>query len=140
MKFRNGIIIAMISFVAFIVTLALVINSKDTELISEDYYIQEKSFNQDYTAQQRAADYKNPIKINLKNKGLIFINESSLEIEKIDLSFVLMNNGSADFSIKDHVLGTVISTDKLSKGVYEVQIRYHIQNEPFMQVISWHYE
>lgn len=140
MKFRNGIIIAMISFVAFIVTLALVINSKDTELISEDYYIQEKSFNQDYAAQQRAADYKNPIKINLKNKGLIFTNESSLEIEKIDLSFVLMNNGSADFSIKDHVLGTVISTDKLSKGVYEVQIRYHIQNEPFMQVISWHYE
>ena len=43
MKFRNGIIIAMIAFVAFIVTLAIVISSKDSELTSEDYYIEKKS-------------------------------------------------------------------------------------------------
>jgi hypothetical protein len=140
MKFRNGIIIAMITFVAFIVTLALVINSKDTELISEDYYIQEKNFNHDYAAQQRAADYKNPIQINFQNTGIFFTNQSTLAIQMIDLSFVLMNNGKADFSIQNHDLGKIIGTEKLSKGVYEIQIRYKVGNEPFMQVISWHYK
>jgi len=84
MKFRNGIIIAMIAFVAFIVTLAIVISSKDSELISEDYYIQEKSFNEDFDAQQRAADYKNPIKVANRKSGIFFTNASNLSIQHID--------------------------------------------------------
>jgi hypothetical protein len=140
MRFRNGIIIAMIAFVAFIVTMGIIISSKDSELISEDYYIQEKSFNEDFDAQQRAADNKNPIRIsNLKN-GIGFVNQSNLDIPSIDLTFVRMNNGKSDFTLKNHPISMSIQKDKLAKGNYEIQMRYRVKNVPFMQVISWYYK
>ncbi|MEY4288116.1 MAG: FixH [Bacteroidota bacterium] len=140
MKFRNGIIIAMIAFVAFIVTMALVINSKKSELISEDYYIQEKSFNADFDAQQRSADMKNPIKLIQEANGIRFVNQSKLNIQKIDLSFVLMNDGGADFSLKHYNVNDLITKDNFTKGMYEIQMRYSANKLPFMQVVTWQYK
>lgn len=140
MKFRNGIIVAMIAFVAFIVTMAVVINSKKSELISEDYYIREKSFNADFDAQQRAMDLKNPIKLIRKKNGIGFLNQSKLNIQKIDLSFVLMNDRGADFSIKNHDINTLIHNDKFAKGIYEVQMRYVVNELPCLQIVSWQYK
>jgi hypothetical protein len=140
MKFRNGIIIAMIAFVAFIVTLAIVISSKDSELISEDYYIQEKSFNDDFDAQQLAADNKNPIKVENRESGIFFTNASSLNIQHIDLTFIRMNDGQADFKMKNHHITRVLPKQKLAKGNYEIQMRYKVNNVPFMQVTTWYYK
>lgn len=140
MKFRNGIIIAMIAFVAFIVTLAIVISSKDSELISEDYYIQEKSFNEDFDAQQRAADSKNPIKVANRESGIFFTNASNLNIQHIDLTFIRMNDGQADFTMKNHDITRVLPKQKLAKGNYEIQMRYKVNNVPFMQVTTWYYK
>ncbi|MEY4659380.1 MAG: FixH [Bacteroidota bacterium] len=140
MKFRNGIIIAMITFVAFIVTLALVINSKDTELISEDYYIQEKSFNQDYEAQQRSENHHNPIKLIESEHGISFVNQSDLSITFIEATFQLMNNGKADFTLKNHPLNVLISKDKLAKGIYQIQLRYEVNKLPYLQVVTWQYK
>ncbi|MFM6934371.1 MAG: FixH family protein [Flavobacteriales bacterium] len=140
MRFRNGIIIAMVAFVAFIVTLALVINSKDSELISEDYYIKEKNFNQDFDAQQRAADHQNPIKVENQANGIFFRNTSNLNIEHIDITFIRMNDGKSDFSVKNHDIRTWIPKQKLAKGNYEVQLRYQVNNEPYMQVTTWYFK
>lgn len=140
MRFRNGIIIAMVAFVAFIVTLALVINSKDSELISEDYYIKEKNFNQDFDAQQRAANHQNPIKVENQVNGIFFRNASSLNIEHIDVTFTRMNDGQSDFSVKNHDIRTCIPKQKLAKGNYEVQLRYQVNNEPYMQVTTWYFK
>lgn len=140
MRFRNGIIIAMIAFVAFIVTMAVVINSKKSELISEDYYIQEKSFNDEYDAQQRAADYKNPIKIVNKAKKIFFKNTSKLAIQEIDVTFIRMNDRQADFTLNEHDIALPIQQEKLAKGNYEVQMHYKVKNLPFMQVSTWYYK
>ena len=140
MRFRNGIIIAMIAFVGFIVTMALVISSKDSELISEDYYIKEKSFNEDFEAQQRAADNKNPIKVENRENGIYFLNSSQLAIQNIDLTFIRMNDGKADFSLKNHDINVLIPKQKLAKGNYEIQIRYKVNNIHFMQVTTWYYK
>jgi hypothetical protein len=140
MRFRNGIILAMIAFVVFIVTLAAVINSKNSELISEDYYIKEKSFNDEYDAQQRASDNKNPIRIANLEDGIWFVNQSNLDIQSIDIAFVRMNHGKSDFRILNHDIHTRIHKDKLAKGNYEIQMRYQVKNVPFMQVITWYYK
>jgi hypothetical protein len=140
MIFRNGIIVAMIAFVAFIVTLAVVINSQKTELISEDYYIKEKYFNDDFEAQQRAADLKNPIKLMHDEHGIHFVNLCKQDIQSIDLSFVLMNNGGEDFTIKNHPLNASISKDKFSKGIYEIQLRYEVNKLPYLQIVTWQYK
>ena len=140
MRFRNGIIIAMIAFVAFIVTMALVISSKDSELISEDYYIKEKSFNEDFDAQQRAADNKNPITVENRENGIYFKNSSQLAVPNIDVTFIRMNDGKADFSLKNHDINVLIPKQKLAKGNYEIQIRYKVNNIPFMQVTTWYYK
>jgi hypothetical protein len=140
MRFRNGIIIAMIAFVAFIVTMGIIISSKDSELISEDYYIKEKSFNEDFDAQQRAADYKNPIKLENRENGIYFLNSSQLVIEQINITFIRMNDGQADFSIKNHDIKVLIPKQKLAKGNYEIQIRYKVNNIPFLQVTTWYYK
>jgi hypothetical protein len=140
MRFRNGIIIAMIAFVAFIVTMGIIISSKDSELISEDYYIKEKSFNEDFDAQQRAADYKNPIKLENRENGIYFLNSSQLVIEQINITFIRMNDGQADFFIKNHDIKVLIPKQKLAKGNYEIQIRYKVNNIPFLQVTTWYYK
>lgn len=140
MRFRNGIIIAMIAFVAFIVTMGIIISSKDSELISEDYYIKEKSFNEDFEAQQRAADHKNPIKVENRENGIYFLNSSQLVIEQINITFIRMNDGQADFSIKNHDIKVLIPKQKLAKGNYEIQIRYKVKNIPFLQVTTWYYK
>jgi hypothetical protein len=140
MRFRNGIIIAMIAFVTFIVTMGVIISSKDSELISEDYYIKEKSFNEDFDAEQRAADNKNPIRISNLTNGIGFVNHSKLDIRMIDLTFVCMNNGKSDFTLKNHPIDKGIHKDKLAKGNYEIQMRYRVKNIPFMQVITWYYK
>jgi hypothetical protein len=140
MRFRNGIIIAMIAFVAFIVTMGIIISSKDSELISEDYYIKEKSFNEDFEAQQRAADHKNPIKVENRENSIYFLNSSQLDIEQINITFIRMNDGQADFSIKNHDIKVLIPKQKLAKGNYEIQIRYKVKNIPFLQVTTWYYK
>ncbi len=140
MRFRNGIIFAMIAFVAFIVTMAVVINSKNSELISEDYYIKEKNFNQDYDAQQRAADHQNPIKVENHPNGIFFRNTSSLHIQLVDVTFIRMNDGRSDFSVKNHDIRTWIHKQKLAKGNYEIQLRYQVNNEPYMQVTTWYFK
>ena len=138
MRFRNGIIIAMIAFVAFIVTLAVIISSKDSELISEDYYIKEKSFNEDFDAQQRAADYKNPIQVVDRDKLICFVNTSNLDIQKLDLAFIRMNHGKADFTLKNQNLRTCLLSKKLEKGNYEIQMRYKVKNQDFLQIVTWY--
>ena len=140
MRFRNGIIIAMIAFVAFIVTMAVVISSKDSELISEDYYIKEKSFNEDFEAQQRSADNKNPIIVENRENGIYFKNSSQLAVPNIDVTFIRMNDGQADFSLKNHDIKVLIPKRKFAKGNYEIQIRYKVKNIPFMQVTTWYYK
>ena len=140
MKFRNGIIIAMFAFVAFIVSLAIVISSKDSELISEDYYLKEKSFNQDFDAQQRAVDNNDPIKVENRDNGIFFKNNSPFEIKSIDLTFTRMNDGQADLYFKNHDLNVLIPKQKLAKGNYEIQIRYKVNDIPFMQVTTWYYK
>ena len=140
MRFRNGIIIAMIAFVAFIVTLAVMINSKNTELISEDYYLKEKLFNDDYDAQQRAVNHKNPIKL-IKRQALIcFENQSDLAIEKIELAFVRMNDGKADFNLKNQDVPACILSDKLKKGNYQIQIRFEVRNQTYLQELTWYHK
>ncbi|MFM1946100.1 MAG: FixH [Bacteroidota bacterium] len=138
MRFRNGIIIAMIAFVAFIVTLAIVISSKDSELISEDYYIKEKSFNEDFDAQQRAADNKNPIQVVGRDELICFVNTSELDIQKLDLEFIRMNHGKADFTLKNQNLQTCLQSKKLEQGNYEIQMRYKVKNQDFLQVVTWY--
>ncbi len=140
MRFRNGIIIAMIAFVAFIVTLAVMINSKNSELISEDYYLKEKLFNDDYDAQQRAVNHKNPIKL-IKRQALIcFENQSDLAIEKIELAFVCMNDGKADFNLKNQDVPACILSDKLKKGNYQIQIRFEVRNQTYLQELTWYHK
>ena len=138
MRFRNGIIIAMIAFVTFIVTLAVVISSKDSELISEDYYIKEKSFNEDFDAQQRAADYKNPIQVVNRDELICFVNTSKLDIQKLDLEFIRMNHGKADFTMKNQNLQTCLLSKQLEQGNYEIQMRYKVKNQDFLQVVTWY--
>jgi len=136
MRFRNGIIIAMIAFVSFIVTLAVIISSKDSELISEDYYIKEKDFNEDFEAQQRAADYKNPIQVVDRNEFICFVNTSNLDIQNLDLAFIRMNHGLADFTLKNQNLRTCLPSKKLEKGNYEIQMRYKVKNQKFLQIVT----
>jgi len=138
MRFRNGIIFAMIAFIAFIVTMALIINSKDSELISEDYYIKEKSFNEDFDAQQRAANHKNPIKVIKRLSLICFENTSDLSIKKIDLAFVRMNDGKADFILNNQDVSTCLFSDKLKKGNYQIQIRYVVAHQDYLQELTWY--
>jgi hypothetical protein len=51
-----------------------------------------------------------------------------------------MNNVKSDFTLKNHPINLGIQKDKLAKGNYEIQLRYRVNNVPFMQVISWYYK
>jgi hypothetical protein len=132
MRFRNGIIIGMVLFVGFIITLVLIINSKGAELTSEEYYLKEKSFDQEYEARKLAHSLNYPLKLRLNENEFVFETTDSSEVSDIQIEFSRMNNSKLDQSFKFKKLPILIPLKFLTKGKYLVKSSYEYK-ERFLQ-------
>lgn len=136
MGFRNGIIIGMLAFVGFILTLVFVINSKGAELTSEEYYLNEKKFDAELEARERAKKLKFPLKIEIKNKSIEFSSDENSRVSYLKVELTRLNDKSLDRTFDFKALPISIPTKILEKGNYLVKSSFIFDNQKLEQDTS----
>lgn len=136
MGYRNGIIIGMLAFVGFILTLVFVINSKGAELTSEEYYLNEKKFDAELEARERAKKLKFPLKIDLRDQSIEFSSDESSRVSNLQIEFTRLNDKSLDRTFDFKALPFSIPTKILEKGNYLVKSSFIFDNQKLEQDTS----
>lgn len=134
MRFRNGIIIGMVAFMVFILTLVIIISSKGSELTSDDYYVKDKKFQKELDARQTASDLKNPAKVSFSNDTLSVSFSDNSHATDVEISFVRPNDKSLDRTINISKVPANIPISFLKKGNYSAVIVYKIKGKFCEQV------
>jgi len=134
MRFRNGIIVGMMLFMVFILSLVVVISSKGSELTTEDYYLKDKNFQQNINARQLAMNLKNPAIVSVSEKMLSISFKGNLKASQIRISFTRPNNKMLDREIKISEYPSTVPVKFLEKGNYDLTITYEIEGEKYEQV------
>ena len=79
MSIKLGIVIAMVTFIVFISSLAVYLNGVGAELTTEDYYTKDLEFQKQLDARNYAEKIGNPIQISIqKGNYLSLTNVSKL--------------------------------------------------------------
>jgi hypothetical protein len=140
MKFRNGIIISMILFVVFIVTLGILMQRAGSDLVSDDYYLKDQAFQYDINAQKNARRLNFPLKLNAVINEMILVEmPDSLVPIKIKLYFMRPNDKKLDTELTLHFEKQnkhIIQKGFLKKGRYEVKASYVIISDSCLQDFS----
>jgi hypothetical protein len=134
MRFRNGIIIGMVLFMVFILSLVVVLSSKGSELTTEDYYLKDKNFQQNINARQLAADIHNPAIVKIENKLLSIAFKENRLAEKVKISFSRPNDKALDREVKIGTIPSTVPVRFLKNGNYDMVITYEIEGEKYEQV------
>jgi hypothetical protein len=136
MNFRNAVIIAMVVFVMFIGYMVVVITSESSELIAEDYYEQEQTIDADMAAKKRAQDAGFPVHFYAQNGNLYFQAKTGVDVQKLHASFMCYNDKNSDLEL-DLKAGSSFPVAQLKKGNYNVDIRYLIEGETYLQQTTY---
>jgi hypothetical protein len=134
MRFRNGIIVGMVLFMVFILSLVVVISSKGSELTTEDYYLKDKNFQQNINARQLAMNLKNPAIVSVSEKMFSISFKGNLKARNIKISFTRPNDKMLDREIKISEYPSTVPVKFLEKGNYDMTITYEIKGEKYEQV------
>ena len=134
MRFRNGIIVGMVLFMVFILSLVVVISSKGSELTTEDYYLKDKNFQQNINARQLAMDNENPAVVKVENKLLSIAFKENRLAEKVKISFSRPNDKALDREVKIGTIPSTIPVKFLKNGNYDIVITYVIGGKNYEQV------
>lgn len=137
MNWGKGLIIAMSSFVVFIVVLVTILMSKNVDLQSEDYYEKEIDYEQEIKAVNNAHGLKEKVKIISKDKYFVVQIPDSLAIDTLKCRFVRLDNDKLDqnFTIVN-TKNYLIDKEKLVKGKYLVELAYKFNDETYLQKSS----
>jgi hypothetical protein len=136
MKFRNAVIIAMVTFVVFIGYMVVMITNESSELIAEDYYEQEQTIDADMAAKKRAQDAGFPVHFYAQNGNLYFQAKTGVDVQKLHASFMCYNDKNSDLEL-DLKAGSSFPVAQLKKGNYNVDIRYLIEGETYLQQTTY---
>jgi hypothetical protein len=137
MKFRNGIIISMILFVVFIVTLGILMQKAGTDLVSDDYYLKDRAYQYDINAKKNAQRFKSPLKLSavINEMILVEIPDSLLPI-KLKLYFMRPNDKRLDKKLTLHFTKQnkyLLQKGFLNKGHYDVKASYVFHTDSCIQ-------
>ncbi len=136
MIFRNGIIIGMIAFIIFIVSMVLVLNSKGSDLTTDDYYLKEGTFESELKARRLAIEFNNPLSIKISDNNIIFLCDNKTKVTDLMVEFTRMNNKNLDKSVSIDKLPYAIPVKNFVKGNYYIKSIYKIKNQSLEQDTS----
>lgn len=129
MNWGTGIVIAMISFMAFILTFvykSVAMDEYQHELVSEDYYKDELHYQQEIDKMNKASKEKLNLTLSRSEKGLVIHFPENLEPGKVSGTIRLQrpSNKSLDIDIPIVLSGheQLIAKDRLASGKYLVAV------------------
>ncbi len=120
MNWGKGIVIGMVLFMGFIVTLVVIMMRQNIDLVREDYYQKELEYDDQYNAEQVYQQTKDSINIAIVNEVLEIKLGKSFQNDSLLVELKRPNNQAQDLSFK--VLAqpqVIIPVEKLPKGSFE---------------------
>ncbi|AMC09932.1 hypothetical protein Lupro_01065 [Lutibacter profundi] len=135
----TGIIIAIISFVIFILSFvykATFIPAYDHHLVSDDYYKDELNYQQEIDNQNRGAKLKENVTIKKEASGLTIYFPSEFEPTQISgtIYFQRPSNDKIDFNLPIKLItNKYLLTDKnLVEGRWNVKIEWTVNKNTYL--------
>lgn len=138
MAFRNGIIIFMGLFMVFIVTLGILMQREGSDLVSDDYYAQDRAYQHEMEAMQLANRFNNALSINQTLDSLVFVWKEGRTPSPISLYFMRPNDKKFDkefeINVNDHK-SVRLPKSLFERGNYQVEARYTMSGDSCLQRI-----
>jgi nitrogen fixation protein FixH len=123
MKWGKGIIIGMILFMSFIVTLVVIMVSNKSDLVAEDYYNKELAYNEQFDAMQHYANAGEEIVLDVLKDTLYLRFPEVFRKGKVTVSLSRPDNQAQDTQFELTALEAVmIPTAKMPKGAFDCKI------------------
>ena len=109
--------------------MVFVINSKGSELTSDDYYLKDKAYQQEMEAMNNAEKYGNPVHFIVKNDTLHITFMSKVQPDSLTVMFMRPNSRKLDQEISIDRLPMAIPTSEFVKGNYEVRTTFYVEDQ-----------
>ena len=129
MNWGTGIVIAMISFIVFILTFvyrSVAVDDYQHELVSEDYYKDELLYQQEIDKMNKASELEANLSLRRISEGLVVYFPAELDASKISGTVRLQrpSNKNLDIELAIDLDGNelLIPEDRLVSGKYQVII------------------
>jgi len=139
MNWGTGVVIAMVSFMVFILTFvyrSVMMDEYQHELVSEDYYKDELHYQEEIDKLNNASRLKADLALSKTDKGLVVRFPSDLEPDKISGSFRLQrpSNKSLDIELPIDLQGheLLIVDERLVAGKYLVIIDWKYDTSEYL--------
>lgn len=134
MNWGKGITIALITFMVFILILAIKLMSTNVDLVTPDYYEREINYSQEMEAVQNAENLNEKITLNsIENYFAVKIPEN-LKAQNIEVKWIRNNDEKLDKTYKIVQTNTfLINKKELVKGHYDIEIYYTVRGEKYLQ-------
>lgn len=124
----------MISFMVFILYLAINLMSHKVDLESADYYQKEISYQDEITAMNNATDLSEKIQVSVDDDNLLLQLPENVEIDLVNVELKRPNDQNEDrrFTI-ENTLNYTISKSELKKGSYLLELAYRVNGKECLQ-------
>ncbi len=129
MNWGTGIVIAMISFIVFILTFvyrSVAVDDYRHELVSEDYYKDELLYQQEIDKMNKSSELKANLRLSRTDEGLVIHFPAELDTRKVSGTVRLQrpSNKSLDVELAIDLNGNelLIPEKRLVSGKYQVII------------------
>jgi nitrogen fixation protein FixH len=141
MNWGKGIIIGMVLFMGFILTLVIILMRQNVDMVSDDYYKKELVFNETYDAQQNYENASGKIELQLSADSLFILFPDDLKQGSVLVELKRPNNQHQDahFTV-DASKKVMIPVKMLPKGSFDCILtgKRNGKNYEFKQPIMIH--
>lgn len=131
MNWGHGITIALVAFMSYIVYMGVVLISKDTDLVTPEYYKDEVEFEREINAQQNAFDNRSNLDLDLSDDGLFIKLDTPDDVELLAVTLYRPNAKDGDITEKSNGKSMFIDHNKLTTGKYYVTAEWEVQKQSF---------
>jgi nitrogen fixation protein FixH len=135
----TGIVIALALFISFILFFVIRMNMDDKsnhDLVTEEYYKQELTFQRDLDAQNNAINTNNNLIVEKTPEGLLVTFPENLEFEKVKgtVSLYRPSNKQLDFDFPISLSNTnlLVPDKRLLDGRWDIKVSWNYKDEEFL--------
>ncbi|MDR0800970.1 FixH family protein [Fluviicola sp.] len=120
MNWGKGIIVGMVLFMGFIITMVVIMMQQKIDLVQEDYYQQELEYNKQYDAESNYLSAQKPIEIRSSADTLLLAFPADFQTGKATVQLQRPNNKELDTTFTIDVRGQVkIPVKRIEKGQFK---------------------
>lgn len=136
MSWGKKIALLYISFVTLIVSMVAMAMNQKVDLVASDYYEQEIKYQNKIHKIERASALNSSLKWEIESGKIKFIFPAEMtgKLKSASVNFFRPSNAEMDQKVElnnDTISTRSISTEKLNKGIYKIQVDWKVGEEEY---------